>query len=454
MSKPPAGLSSIPQAWLSPPSYGNLPPDVLDYALFLPGIWLACALGPCIKLIGPAFAVAPTGLCLLYAVLRRIVPPRLLSFYLGFCLFVAALSRYQLLPTSWQVYFLEDAIIRQLIPTFGFFAVAWASKAYFRRRILNGDVFWGAPIFLTLTIIVAPVVMLEQGLGYEGDYSAFAVFSLYGSFVNNVLIGLFFVFGSIFFAQDLRRYAALAWMLVIAITTHFVQFKLLAAVTVVTLVGVPGRKAVIGAIALLVGIYAVGINFVPEVMSEDPNDGLRLALVADTITSVADTYGVGIGYGKESVRWVYRFSNVPVFTFLPDPRTITHSRMLEALSTGVENSFAESLLRTGIVGFLLLVAATFTAFPPRNLARAGRNHAAVIFAMLFIGCFVNSSLETPTAVVGLGFAYGYLLALRGRSRIRTPLISWSRQSSRLRAMPSSPRTVPAPLESIRDDVLF
>jgi hypothetical protein len=439
--------SNIPQARLSLPFYGNLPPDLLDYVLFLPGIWLACALGPCIRLIGPAFVVAPIGLCLVYAALRLIVPPRLLSVYLGFCLFVAALSRYQLLPTSWQVYFLEDAIVRQLMPMIGFFAVAWASKAYFRRRILNGDVFSGAPIILTLTIVVAPVVMFQQGLGYEGDYSALAVFALAGSFVNHVLIGLFFVSGLIFFTRGLRRNTAIAWMLVTASTTHFVQFKLLAAVTLVTLAGVSGRKAVIVAISLLVGIYAVGLNFVPEAMSEDPNDGLRLALVADTFTSIADTHGVGIGYGKESVRWVYRFANTPDFIFLPDPRTMTHSRMLEALSTGVENSFAESLLRTGIVGFLLLVAATFMAFPPRNLPRAARNHAAVIFAMLFIGCFVNSSLETPTAVVGFGFAYGYLLALRARCRIRTPQITWFGPSSRVRAMPSCPHTVPAPVDS-------
>jgi hypothetical protein len=438
VSTPPVAASSLPQVRLNPRSYGHLPVDILDYVLFWPGIWLACGLGVSLRLIGPAFVVAPTGLCLLYATLRRTVPPRLLSIYLGFCLFVAALSTYQMLPTSWQVHFLQDAIIRQLVPTVAFFTVAWASKAYFRRRILNGDVLSGAPVIVTLSIVVAPTVMFLQGVGYEGDYSLFAVLALYGAFINNMSIALFFVLGAIFFTRDWRQYAAIALMLVIAFTSHFIQFKLLTAITLAALVGAPGRRVVIGAIAVLFGIYAVGIDFVPEVIVNDPNDGLRLAFVADTVTSVADTYGIGIGYGKESVRWSYQFPDMPVFTFLPDPRSMTHSRMLEALSTGVENSFAESLLRTGIVGCLLLVVAIFAAFPPRNLSRDVRNHAAVIFSMMFICCFVNSCLETPIAVVGVGFLYGYLLALRARSRIRMPRTSWSRHSSRRRAMPAAP----------------
>ena len=409
-------LGRLPRTRLHLFSCRNLPLDLLDYVLFLPGIWLSCALGPCIRLIGPAFIVAPVGFCLLYALFRRVVPPRLLTIYLGYCLLFSELSRYQLLPASWQIYFLEEAIVRQLIPMISFFAVAWAAKAYFWRRLISGNVFLGAPVVLFLSMIVAPVVMFQQGLGYEGDHSASAVFALLGSFTNNVSIALFFGTGVIFFTTDIRRLAALISMLLVAVTTHFAQFKLLTVVTLAILVGFPGRKAVVGAIAILVGIYVVGVNFVPAAMSADPNDGLRLALVADAFTSVADTYGVGIGYGKESVRWVYRFPNVPDFTFLPNAVTMTHSRFLEALSTGVENSFVEGLLRTGIVGFLLLVAATFAAFPLRKLPKDMQNHAAVVFSMLFIGCYVNSSLESPLAVVGLGFAYGYLLALRGASR--------------------------------------
>ena len=225
--------------------------------------------------------------------------------------------------------------------------------------------------------------------------------------------------------REWRRYAALLLIVLVAATrSHFAQFRLLTAITLAAVFGFPARSVTRRAIAVIISLYAVGMNFIPQAMVEDPNDGLRLQLVYDVLVSAADTHGIGIGYGKESVRWRYRFPNQPDFTFLPDPATITHARMLEALSTGVENSFAAALLRTGVFGCLLLILSIFTAFPPLNLPRNARNHAAVLFSMVFIACFVNPALESPIQVVGVGFIYGYLLALRAQARVGTPQISW------------------------------
>ena len=397
-------------------------PDVIDYLLFLPSIGLVCALGISLRLIGPLFVVIPIGFCLLYAVLRRTMPPRLLSAYFGLCIFFAILSKYQLLPPSWQSYFMEEAIVRQMIPVLGFFAVAWASKAYFRRRLLYGNPFFGAGVLLALSLVVAPSVMFQQGLQYQGEDSAHAVLALYGALINNILVGTFFIMGAVFMAKDWRRYVGIATLLGIAVTTHFAQFRILAVVVLATLCGVSARIMAIGVVAIFASAYAIGIAYIPQMMVESPNTGIRLAFVADALLSAADTHGIGIGYGKESVRWRYDFPNMPDFTFLPDPASITPDRMLEVLSTGVHNSFVQALLRTGVFGFLLFLAAFFAAFPPRNLPRDVRDHAAVVFGMIFIGCFVNPGLETPVALVGIGFIYGYLLALRGYARTRVPVV--------------------------------
>jgi len=405
----------------NPHSQRGMPPDLLDYVLFLPSIWLTCSLGISLRLIGSLFVVIPVGVCLAYAVLRRTMPPRLLSMYLAFCIVIAILSKFRVLPTSWQIYFMQDAIIRQLIPVSAFFAVAWASKAYFRRRLVDGDVFFGAPLFLFLSLVVGPAVMFQQGLRYQGEDSTHAVIALYGAFINNVLIAMFFITGYIFLATDWRRYAGLIVFVGIAVTTHFAQFKVLAGVAVATLLGVHGRMLAIVLVTALTGIYAVGINYVPEIVSSAPNSGIRLAFVSDALSSTFDTQGIGIGFGTESVRWRYQFSGVKEFTFLPDPRSITPERLLTLLSTGVHNSFVQALLRTGVVGFVLLLAAFFAAFPHRSLQRDIRNHAAVLFSMIFITCFVNPALETPIAVVGVGFVYGYLLALRASAQTRAPV---------------------------------
>ena len=83
---------------------------------------------------------------------------------------------------------------------------------------------------------------------------------------------------------------------------------------------------------------------------------------------------------------------------------MTHERMLEVLSTGIHNSFVQSLLRTGVIGFgVSLVAAFSSAFPPKaGVSTAVRNHAATVFALITIACWVNPALESPVQVVGVG----------------------------------------------------
>lgn len=387
-------------------------PDVLDYTLFLSGIWLACGLAISLRLLGPFFIVIPVGVCLAYAVLRQTVPPRLLAVYTTFCLFIALLSRYGLMPDSWQVHFLQEAVVRQIVPIVGFFAVAWASKAYFRRRLMSGDIFFGAPVFLFLSLVVAPAVMFQQDVQYQGASPQATIPILYGSLINNMVIAVFFIAGGVFLTNDWRRYGGISLLLGIALASPLAQFKVLAVTMIVILLGVPGRLLAATLATALTSAYAVGLNFIPQTFAFDPNSGIRLAFISDALASLADTYGLGIGFGKESVRWRYEFTGFEGITFLPDTRNITHAKMLEILSTGIHNSFFQAILRTGVIGFILIVSAILAAFPPNRLPRGVRNHAAAVFITIFLAMFVNPVLESPVQVVGIAFSYGYLIALR------------------------------------------
>ena len=387
-------------------------PDVLDYTLFFSGIWLACTLGISLRQIGPFFVVIPVGFCLAYAVLRQTVPPRLLAAYTAFCVLIALLSRFRLMPDSWQVHFLQEAVIRQIVPIVGFFAVAWASKAYFRRSLMSGNAFWGAPVFLFLSVIIAPAVMFQQGVQYQGASPGATMLILFGSLINNIVIAVFFITGGIFLTNDWRRYGGILLLLGFALVSPLGQFKVLAVTMVAILIGVPGRLIAIALATALTAAYAVGLNFIPQTFALDPNSGIRLAFISDALASVADTHGIGIGFGKESVQWRYEIPGFAEFTFLPDIRNITHARMLEILSTGIHNSFLQSMLRTGVIGFILLVSAIAAAFPPRRLPRGVRNHASAVFVMIFLALFVNAALESPIQIVGIAVVYGYLIALR------------------------------------------
>jgi hypothetical protein len=392
--------------------------DVLDRFLFLPAVWLACGMGVSLRLIGPFFLVVPIGFCVFYALLRQTAPPKLLACYFAFCILVAFLSAYRLMPTSWQVHFEPDAIVRQMIPMVGFFAVAWAAKAYFARRLAAADPFYAAPVFLLLSLVVAPAVMFQQGRQYQGQSVEDSILALYGALINNVTIAMLFLTRSIFWQEGTRRYGALGFILAIAVTTHFIQFRVLTAALLIIFVSRHDRVVAVFIIVALAAAYAIGLNYIPEIMLSAPNSGLRLAFMYDAIKSVIDTNGLGIGYGTESVRWRYSFPGMPVFTFLPNANTMTHERLLSALSTGVENSFMQAMLRSGVVGFSLLLSAYIVAIPSARLPRPVRNHATTIFIMMVINCFVNSSLESPLAVVGEGFCYGYLVALKQTASAR------------------------------------
>ncbi|HKR84167.1 MAG TPA: hypothetical protein VJS37_08330 [Terriglobales bacterium] len=335
-------------------------------------------------------------------------------------------------PTSWQVVFLNEAIARQLIPVISFFAVAWASKAYFRQRLLSGDVFAGEAVLLISSFVFAPLIMLQQGVQYQDDDTASSVLAAYGSFCNNIIIGLFFLTGRLFCARGWSKIAAGAAILLVAVTTHFAQFRLMAAVALAILLGAPPRLAAVTAIVGLSLGYAVQMNDIPERIAANPNQGIRLAFVSDVFSSLSDTHGMGIGYGTESVRWTYRLPGLPEFTFMPDLASISRERLLEVLSRGVHNSFAQATLRTGILGACLLLVAFFAAFPPRNLTRSVKSHASIVFVVIFVACFVNPGLESPVQLVGIGFIYGYLLALRGTTR------PWRRAGSWMYRMPWFP----------------
>jgi len=407
-----AKMEPIATSWCVPAHL-----DHLDTFVFLPCIWIACALGFAIGDYPMLFFIIPP-LCMAYVTVRRTMPPRLLAAYVMLCLVGGLLSWHQLFPHSWQLVFMAEAIPRQLTPVVSFFIVAWAAKAYFLRRIQAQDILAHAGLCMTLSYIVAPAIMFANGVHYEGDDTSSTIVAAFGSFINNITLGLFFVFGVLFYDRTARRYAVLAMILLIAATTHFVQFKLVALAAILMLVGAPPRFIVIAVISAFIASYAIEAFNIPAAVARNSDKGIRVAFIADAFRSLYDTYGIGIGYGTESVRWVYRFPGQPDFTFMPNPTTVSPERLMELLSRGVHNSFAQAMLRLGLPGLLLLGFAMFRAFPARHLPKPVLCHASMLFIVIFVACFVNPALESPRQLIGIGFSYGYLLALRASAERR------------------------------------
>jgi hypothetical protein len=395
--------------------------DQLDTFVFLPCIWIAAALGFAIGDYPMLFAIV-SPLCLVYALNWRIMPPRLLATYIVLCMLAGLLSWYHAFPKSWQIVFLAESIPRQLAPIISFFCVAWAAKVYFLRRIPAQDMLSVGGAVIVLGYVVAPIIMFLSGVQYEGDDTTSTIIAAYGSFINNITLGLFFIFAHLFCSRRAPRYVALALILLIAATTHFVQFKLVALAALTMLFGFQPRVTALAVVVVVIASYAIQAYDIPAAIAENPDKGIRVAFIADSFQSLYDTSGLGIGYGTESVRWVYRFPGLPDFTFMPDPGSISRERLMEVLSRGVHNSFVQAMLKLGVPGFLLLTGAIFCAFPTGGLPRPAEAHASMVFIVMFVACFVNPALESPRQLIGIGFSYGYLLALRSCAK-RCPGIS-------------------------------
>ena len=388
------------------------PRDLLDYGFFLPCVWLIAALGYNFRLGGPLIAKAVLGLCISYAALRCSTPPKWAGAFALICIAAAILSNYRVFPESWQVHFREEAISRQLGPVLVFFVMAWASKAYFERRLPSGDAFAGGGIMVFLGLVIAPIILYQQDFRYEMEDRLSSMLTMFGSFTNNISIAMFFLTAGALAGSGWRRYISVAIILMMFSLTSLAQFAIVTAGVLAILAGAPGRLIAVGIIGTLSLLYLVGYFFLAELLILAPNSGIRLVFLVDTFRSVFDTLGAGIGYGTESVRWRYNFPNRPEFVFLPEPSSMTHGQMLEALSTGVHNSLFQALLRTGLLGFAVLSFAFLSVFPGHHLPRKLRNHASINYAIMFICCFMNPALESPVQGLGVGFIYGYLLALK------------------------------------------
>jgi len=152
-----------------------------------------------------------------------------------------------------------------------------------------------------------------------------------GALINNVVIGMFFVLSGIF----LRPTAPLRGHCVDRRDRDREPFR-----PVQDLSGGCRRHGIRRArapgcdrmVAMLIGVYAIGMGYVPQAMRQ-PGFWLRLAFVSDAVSSWS--YVRALASATEGVvRWRYVFPGMPVFTFLPDPSTMTPDRMLEALRLG------------------------------------------------------------------------------------------------------------------------
>jgi O-antigen ligase len=161
----------------------------------------------------------------------------------------------------------------------------------------------------------------------------------------------------------------------------------------------PYRSAIIAMVVIVGVLYLALIPAAMNVYGVDPNSGFRMVQTTDALSASIQSHGLGVGYGKET-------SKVDLTELVDTART-------ELAMNGVHNAFAEAFMRLGVLGGLFLLwLCVGTCAPPREGPLHLRRHLAAVYLMLLTAVLFNVALESPTYIVGVSTAIGYILATK------------------------------------------
>jgi len=387
---------------------GILTSRKLDKLFFLPTIGLMAGMGDLLSNVSVGYLLLPLS-WLTYCVSVRTPPPKWLLTYAAFTLAIGAVSVLHLMPRSWQEHFVLEVIPRQLVPVFSFCLCYWAATSYFSNRFYEGRALRDAMLIIVCGLLVRPLTSLASG----DDW--YTIYNSYGSFINSTTILLIFLTHFLFFSRmkKIQRFITLTSLVTLGLFTHYIQFRVFCAITVAIILGAPARLTVAAVVCIFVLGYVFAQSYIPEIYQLDENAAIRLLLSRGAAQSFVDTMGIGIGYGTESVQWEYQFAGTSAINnFLPAVETMSNLEFERALSRGVHNSFMQEALRSGVIGFTLLILVFFQPIWHRFSSNRLQRSVAVIFCFSFISCFVNPALESPLQLGGIGMALGYICAAK------------------------------------------
>lgn len=146
----------------------------------------------------------------------------------------------------------------------------------------------------------------------------------------------------------------------------------------------------------------VGIALLPilqEVYSADANSGVRLLFLIDALRALADSFGMGVGYGTWGIRNYYLS-----FTFV-DPTVGT----VDLFNISIHNSLFGLAMRLGCIVFILYGAMVYILW--RDAAALNEHELRVATALgliVALSIAVNVSIESPTYSVGTAFIFALL----------------------------------------------
>ncbi|MER8880319.1 O-antigen ligase family protein [Mesorhizobium sp. M0408] len=374
-----------------------------------------CLLGGAgLKALGAPLLAFILLLSLAYAG-RTLLSPQNIPALLLTCwgLLYVGLSYLELLPDGWTRYHQAGIIVQQssfvflLLPVIAASQKWWEDKGIDRHR----------DAILVGTVILVFIVSIPARLYVFGDIETpLDPPKAFVTLQNDVMIALV---GITYLAMVRMNPIVGGFLLMLVfILSATIEFRLqnvlayfvAMAASFLCMIGLHLERTLANILMLgLVGLAIFGILDPISLFVLDPNTGWRVTFWRDALEALAETWGIGVGFGTEALRNEYTMVIGRLF-FLPEEDT-------SFLLIGTHNAFFDIILRLGMVGLVLWSAVIIGCYPSSKMPVRVRAHAAVAFFTLFICVFSNVALQSPLYVIGVAFTIGYLQSLRGAANL-------------------------------------
>lgn len=190
----------------------------------------------------------------------------------------------------------------------------------------------------------------------------------------------------------------------------------------VAMLRIPADRLMLGLLLLILVVASiVGMQDPLSVFEIDANTGWRLAWWRDALEATAQTWGIGTGFGTESIRNEYA-------DLLQRDQYREEEGTFLLVST--HSAFVDTIFRTGAVGFLLLCTILVRCFPNSHTPPLARAHCCAMFAVLILCLHSNLGLQSPMYSLGVAICIGYLQSER-RKALNSAAVAANRATANL-----------------------
>lgn len=347
-----------------------------------------------IRVLGPAaFALAIGCAVLVWLPIARWYVQRHLLALAFVALTYALLSSAGFL--HWDtLLFQRGAILQQSLYAF-LLPILVPVFAYYHERVILRDHAFIAMDNIVLLLCVVSKLLYALSLGSIADLGVVQLFNVEAIFTFILVRRLYYT----------DRPSLLLKVLVVAVfaaTAGSFQSVLVSLFLIGVLVAPRlGRMALLCFVLGLVAISVAATPFADTIWQVDPNTGIRLFFWQDAIARIVHSWGVGQGFGTETIRPIYELSSGDV--------TIAGLEQDDFIMVGSHNAFIDAGYRMGLLGMAILVLYVAGLFH-KVAAPTGRDRSFDYFAcaLLFVILMVNVGLVSINFLFGSAFVLGWL----------------------------------------------